>query len=62
MKTYPLVSLDEVIDASASAKYTFGAPTFFRGAQPKEANQYWQSGQYGLISVTDGLGLTYLWI
>ena len=64
MRTFPLIALDEVLDGSASAQYTFGPPNYFRGAQATSAliNPYWQSGAYGIISVSDGLSQSYLWM
>ena len=41
MRSFPLVSLDSVLHGSATAKYTFGAPKFFRGARATGPNEYW---------------------
>ena len=62
MRTFPLVSLDTVLNGSSTAEYTFGAPTFFRGARASGPQEYWQSGSHGLVTVTDGIGQSYLWI
>ena len=62
MRSFPLVSLDSVLNGSGTAYYTHGAPTYFRGARATGPNDYWQSGAYGIVTVTDGIGLSYLWI
>ena len=62
MRTFPLVSLDGVLNGSAEAQYEFGPPTFFRGARASGPSKYWQSGAYGIVSVTDGIGQSYLWV
>ena len=62
MRTFPLVSLEKVMDGSTQAQYTFGAPTYFRGARAQGSTEYWQSGSYGIVTVTDGLGQSYLWV
>ena len=62
MRTFPLVSLDSVLNGSTTAQYDFSSPTFFRGARASGPNEYWQSGAYGVVSVTDGIGQSYLWI
>ena len=41
MRTFPLIALDEVLDGSAAAEYTFGPPTYFRGAQATNQDSYW---------------------
>ena len=56
MRSFPLVSLESVLNGSATAKYTFDAPKFFRGARATGPDDYWQSGSYGIVSVTDGIG------
>ena len=55
-------SFESVLGASSSASFIFRPPTYFKGARAAGPLEYWQSGAYGIITITDGIGQSYLWI
>ena len=55
-------SLDSALGGSSDAKFVFQPSTHFRGARAAGPQQYWQSGSYGILTVTDGVGQSYLWM
>ena len=50
------------LGGSSKAQFIFRPPSYYRGARAAGPSEYWQSGSYGLVTVTDGIGETYLWL
>lgn len=53
---YQQGAFDSALGGSSAAEFIFRPPTHFRGARAGGPQEYWQSGAYGIVTVTDGIG------